>query len=308
MSKNSKLQRIILIVWDWDKGIDPVGAAGSDEWFAHGISDLLVRVDKEYSPESIDYLARLAAQYLQNGQLLILLHNSSHAYRADSRQEIFEKLRGHDYLHHLKILLFGGGRTPIYNDGVNKGFLGSDGNFSRELQNAASGEKTETKVIHTPKERLLYPEPFSHVWGHYWVSTRHKVYSLMENFRLWTDAFDFAEYDRFIQYLRQESGMLWPQLVHFTQNKREIEKLPKSLKSELLDFSFCEKQVELIHGRDRSLKYKNARETVGNLLTKPLKSAKDAEDARDTIYNELDELQNALPEALNYDSLALFSY
>lgn len=310
MSQNTAAQRSTLVVWDWDKGIHPIGDAGSDEWRGDGIADLLLRVDKPNSQESLAFLTNLIGQHLQKGrQVLVFLHANArtHGYDAKSRDAIFDQLRGHEYLRHLRINLFSGGRLPLYHDGPNKGFLGSDGNFANEVQDSATGKKTEAFVVKDAGFKLLYAEPFGYVWANYWVSTRQKVYSLMENFCLWADAFDTADHARFTQHFRGESALLWPQIVQFTEEKTELGKLSVKSLPELADFSLCEQHLERVYGLDVAEQYRSARSQVKKaLFEKTYRIPGDADAAIVQIINALDALQWAIPEALSYDTIAVF--
>ncbi len=344
MSQPATLKRIFLIVWDWNTGSHPIPPEGSDEWGAPSIADLLVRADRVNSPEAIRTLCGLIAPYLQDNHnhVLAFLHSNpnTHGYDLDSCRQILEQLTKDGqlaeakHLGRLKINLFSGGAIPIYHDPARKvhGFLGSRGNFPSTFQSPVTADDTKVEFIHSTEGKLLRPEPFHYVWTQYWVSTRRKVYSLLENLRLWTDAFDPADHKRFTQHLREEKGLLWPQLAYFTENKIELKKYLtyrghkfESNKVELQEmlavqhpeatnFEQCEQHVELAYDTDTDTSlgdlYRKARSIVDQVAF--LKSHKDAEAfiaARDEMYNALDALQHQLAEqgeALSYDTIALF--
>jgi|GEM_PF-2676838 len=317
MSSTVALRRIFIIVWDWNSGLHPIPPKGLDEWGAEGIAHLLVRVDQVNSPDALGFLSDLIAAYLPDAHVLVFLHanQSSHRYASKSRGEIYDRLGDQVHLRQklsrLKINLFGGGGTPIYYDPDIphcRGFLGSKGNFPSIFQDPNTGKEQEVRLIVDAEQNQLTSEPFRHVWGHYWVNTRQKVYSLMENFRLWIDDFDPARYKDFTQYLRNEQGLLWPQLVYFTQIKTELKQLPEVPKHEWADFTGCEQQLELAYdGTTLADQYRAARKTVEHLaLIKSHKSSEEAVVAISEIYNALDALQNAIPEALSYDTIAHF--
>ncbi|MFN0037690.1 MAG: hypothetical protein ACKVUS_21730 [Saprospiraceae bacterium] len=324
MSQTATPKRIFLVVWDWNKGSHRIPPEGSDEWGTPDTGDVLVRADWVNSPKAIPALSGLIAGYLQEGHhVLAFLHSNSktHGYDPKSCRQILEQLAQDaqlaevKHLGRLKINLFSGGEIPIYYNPARKlyGFLGIGGNFPRKFQDSDTAEETQVEFIHSAQDKLLHPEPFRHVWSHYWVSTRAKVYSLMENLRLWTDDFDPADHKRFTQHLREEKGLLWPQLAHFTENKIELKKLskqPEQRVSEASDFSQCEQHVKLAYGSELGDLYRKARSIVEQVAF--LKSHKDAEAfiaARDEMYNALDALQHQLAEhgeALSYDTIALF--
>ena len=328
MSQTIPLKRIFLIVWDWNTGTHPIPPEGFDEWGAPGIADLLVRADRVNGSAAIRDLSSLIASYLQdsNNHVLAFLHSNpnTHGYDLDSCRQILEQLtKGGQlaeakHLGRLKINLFGGGAIPIYRDPARnlRGFLGSRGNFPSKFQDPVTGEETVVEIIHSAEDKQLRPDPFRYVWAHYWVSTRAKVYSLMENLRLWTDTFDPANHKRFTQHLREEKGLLWPQLAQFTKNPIELKKLSEWKKEskipthEWADFDHCEQHVELAYGTELGDLYRKARSIVEQVAF--LKSHKDAETfitARDEMYNALDMLQDKLfeqGETLSYDTIALF--
>ncbi len=322
MSETVEPKRIILIVWDWNKASSayPIAEEDFDKWYTSDLAGLLIRVDKKNTDAAVRFLAELIGGYLKGGhEVLAFLHTNSerHGYGKESRQAILDQLGKPEYANPLKVNLFGGGHTPIYHDAQNRGFLGSDGNFASRSHDAATGAKSERRVVYDADNRILHPEPFHYVWTQYWVSTRRKVYSLLENLRLWTDAFDPADHKRFTQHLREEKGLLWPQLAGFTDNPIELKKLrqlPHQPPRELTDFSHCEQHVEQAYGTetDTSLGdlYRKTRKIVEQVAF--VKSHKDAEAfiaARDNMYNALDALQDKLAEqgeALSYDTIALF--
>jgi hypothetical protein len=310
MSPNTAPRRTILVIWDWDKGVHPIGPARFDEWRGDGIADLLVRVDQPNSEEILNFLTHLIAQHLEGGrQVLAFLHANArtHRYDAKGRDALFEQFRGSEHLRRLKINLFSGGRLPLYHDGLHKGFLGGDGNFADEAQDSETGAKTKLFVVKDADEKLLYAEPFGYVWANYWVGTRQKIYSLMENFRLWADAFDRANHTRFTQHFRSAPALLWPQLVLFTENKSELEKLPAKPLPELTDFSHCEQHLALAYDHALAEQYRAARIRVQKaLFEKTYKTPSEADAAIADIVNTLDALQCAIPEALSYDTIAVF--
>lgn len=316
MSATATLRRVFVVVWDWNQGLYPLPPVGFDEWGGEGITDLLVRVDQVNSPEALRFLSERIAAYLPEAHVLLFLHTnqSGHRYDTNSPRAILEDLGKRaefdKVLSRMKINLFGGGGTPVYyqvEEERCRGFLGSKGNFPSVFQDPNTGKKTEVNVIVSLEERLLSPDLFRHVWSHYWVNTRQKVYSLMENFRLCTDDFDPAGYKNFTQHLRAEQGLLWPQLAYFTQNKIELRKLPEIPKHEWADFSTCEQHIELAYGASLAAQYRAARETVNSLaINKPHKSPEEVILSIGTIYQVLDALQDALPEALSYDTIAHF--
>lgn len=316
MSTTTSLRRVFIVVWDWNQGLYPIPSVGFDEWGGEGITDCLVRVDQVNSPEALRFLSERIAAYLSESHVLVFLHTnqSHHRYDANSRRALLEHLSSRTELKQelgrLKINLFGGGNTPIYyqaEDAHCQGFLGNKGNFPNEFQDPTTGKIQKVNVVVSHEQQLLSPDLFRHVWSHYWVNTRQKVYSLMENFRLCTDDFDSTEYKNFTQHLRAEQGLLWPQLAYFTQNKIELRKLPEIPKHEWADFSTCEQHIELAYGADLAAQYRAARETVNNLaINKSHKSPEEVFDSIGTIYNLLDALQDAIPEALSYDTIAHF--
>jgi hypothetical protein len=220
MTQQEYTNKSIIINWDWhDKLIYPNGEDFSDTWNT-GKGHFLACTNID-NIKLLDIIS-MAKYYLQKGPVLIFLHkNTPHNSTEYDRLTLLENLRSSPY--DIRVRLFGGGKEPIYYSGVSKGIVGikgKDANKGIFPQTQKSKELITNSIqnfILNTEQKRINQEYFDHVWNAYWHTPKNSVYNLMEEFRFYTDGFDWTMDNadaKFLTHLADYKS-LWHKLHSF---------------------------------------------------------------------------------------------
>ena len=193
MAQKREIQKSIIINWDWHKSIVCDNDLFDNTWHT-GAGDILSC--SNVKKDNILDIIPMAQYYVQKGPVLIFLHkNTPHNSTESDLLILRETLKPSLMAYEVRVRLFGGGTEPIYyirdkSNGIvgTRGINPDKGTFP---ENYSSVDKEKNFII-DKDQKLINQAHYDHVWNAYWHTPKNNVYNLMEEFRFYTDGFDWT--------------------------------------------------------------------------------------------------------------------
>jgi hypothetical protein len=196
----------IIINWGWKE--EPLQNIWQTEQ-----GQCLVCTNKSNDLSEIENIAK---SYLKTGVVLIFLHkNTPHNATEKTRTALYNQLKDQD--NDVRVRLFGGGTEPIYFGKNSKGMVGAAGTFPSTVFDEETFTEHRPNFILDEDQKLISQAHFDHVWNAYWHTPKNNVYNLMEEFRFYTDGFDWTIEDADAKFLTHlvDYESLWHKLHSF---------------------------------------------------------------------------------------------
>jgi hypothetical protein len=204
----------------------------------------------------------MAKSYLKNGTVLVFLHkNTPHNATEQTRIDLYDQLT--NKTNPIKVRLFGGGTERIYFGKNSKGIVGAGGTFPLPTLDESTLTENKPDFILDRDKKIINQAYFDHVWNAYWDAPKNNVYNLMEEFRFYTDGFDWTMENANAKFLTHlaDYASLWHKLhsfagVHIKENQQP-------------EYAMDSCMAHLQHANDEDTLnlIKNTREEIAQIIT-----------------------------------------